>query len=99
MPAGRASYEQGQFHNRLAVLRAERALTRQALADALAINYQTVGYLERGEYNPSLDLAFRISELFGLPIEMIFSRKPFRPMSEELSFLANQDRSSPDKED
>lgn len=72
------------IHNRLTVLRAERKLTRQNLADAVGINYQTVGYLERGEYNPSLELAFRISEFFKLPIEMVFSRTPFQPMSEQL---------------
>ena len=43
---------------------------------------QTVGYLERGDFNPSLDLAFRIAEFFNLPIEAIFSRQPFRPLSE-----------------
>lgn len=72
------------LYNRLAVLRAERGLGRQDLATALQINYQTIGYLERGEYNPSLDLAMRISEFFGLPIEVIFSRRPFKPLSEEL---------------
>jgi putative transcriptional regulator len=72
------------LYNRLPVLRAERGLSRQKLADALHINYQTLGYLERGEYNPSLELAFRISEFFGLPIEAIFSRTPFQPLSEEL---------------
>ena len=72
------------LHNRLAVLRAERGMSRQELADALGVNYQTIGYLERGEYNPSLELAFRISELFGLPIDAIFSRRPFRPMSAQL---------------
>jgi putative transcriptional regulator len=76
--------EDGGFHNRIAVLRAERGLSRQELADAVDVNYQTVGYLERGDYNPSLELAFRLSELFGVPIEAIFSRQPFRPMSEEL---------------
>jgi DNA-binding XRE family transcriptional regulator len=70
--------------NRIAVLRAERALSRTALAQALGINYQTVGYIERGDFNPSLELAFRISEYFGLPIEAIFSRHPFRPLSEEV---------------
>lgn len=70
--------------NRLAVLRAERGLSRQDLADALGVNYQTIGYLERGEYNPSLDLALRAAEYFGLPMEAIFSRQPFTPMSEEL---------------
>jgi putative transcriptional regulator len=71
-------------YNRLPVLRAERGLSRQQLADALGVNYQTIGYLERGEYNPSLELAFRLSDLFGLPIDAIFSRQPFKPMSEEL---------------
>jgi len=70
--------------NRLAVLRAERGLSRDALARALDINYQTVGYIERGDFNPSLELAFRIAEYFGLPIEAVFSRKPFRPLSEEV---------------
>lgn len=50
----------------------------------IGVNYQTVGYLERSEYNPSLDLAFRIGEVFGLPIEAIFSTQPLRPLSEEL---------------
>jgi len=72
------------IYNRLAVLRAERALSRQDLARALGINYQTVGYLERGEYNPSLELAFRISEFFELPIEAIFSPRPFKPLSVEV---------------
>ena len=72
------------LHNRLAVLRAERGLSRQDLADALAVNYQTIGYLERGEYNPSLELALRAAEYFGLPVEAIFSRHPFAPMSAQL---------------
>ena len=74
----------GTLYNRIAVLRTERGLTRQALAAALGINYQTVGYLERGDYNPSLELAFRIAEYVGLPIDAIFSRTPFPPMSSEL---------------
>ena len=72
------------IYNRLAVLRAERGLSRQQLAEAIGINYQTVGYLERGEDLPSLELAFRFSEFFSLPIEAIFSRRPFTPMSAEL---------------
>jgi putative transcriptional regulator len=72
------------LHNRIAVLRAERGQSRADLADALDINFQTVGYLERGDFNPSLELAFKISEYFGLPVEAIFSRKPFRPLSEEV---------------
>ena len=72
------------LHNRLAVLRAERGVSRQDLADALGINYQTVGYLERGEYNPSLSLALQIAAYFELPVEAIFSREPFPPMSAQL---------------
>ncbi len=72
------------LHNRLAVLRAERRLSRQALADAIGVNYQTIGYLERGEYNPSLDLAMRAAEFFALPVEAVFSRRPFAPMSSQL---------------
>jgi DNA-binding XRE family transcriptional regulator len=78
--------------NRLAVLRAERGLSRDALAEALDINYQTVGYIERGDFNPSLELAFRISEYFGLPLEAVFSRKPFRPLSEEVYGNRNSPR-------
>ena len=66
------------------MLRAERDLSRQQLADALGINYQTIGYLERGDYNPSLELAFRIAEYFSLPLEAVFSRQPFAPMSSQL---------------
>ena len=73
-----------KIFNRIAVLRTERALSRKDLADVLEINYQTVGYLERGEYLPSLELAFRIAEYFGLPLEAIFSRTPFLPMSDTL---------------
>ena len=73
-----------QVHNRLAVLRAERGLSRQELAEAVGVNHQTVGYLERGDYNPSLGLAFRISRFFDLPVEAIFSPEPFAPMSAAL---------------
>lgn len=67
------------------MLRADRGLSRQELADAVEVNYQTIGYLERGTYNPSLDLALRIAEHFGLPVETLFSRTPFPPLGHELS--------------
>ena len=59
-------------------------MTRKELAEKVGVNVQTIGYLEREEYNPSLDLAFRISQCFGLPVEIIFSTQPMRPLSEEL---------------
>ena len=75
---------QHRVHNRLAVLRAERGLSRKEVADQLGINYQTIGYIERGDYNPSLELALTMAELFRLPIEAIFSLKPMTPLSEEI---------------
>src|SRR5688572_8633145 len=65
------------IHNRIAVLRAERSLTRAELAALVNVNPQTVGALERGDHYPSLDLAFRICDVFGLPVEAVFSRTPF----------------------
>lgn len=67
----------GILFNRIAVLRAERQISRRELANALSIHYQTVGYLERGEFNPSLQLALRIADYFGVSVETVFSLKPF----------------------
>jgi len=64
-------------HNRIGLLRAERGVSRRALADALGVHYQTIGYLERGEFNPSLNLALRIAAFFDVPVEVIFSIDPF----------------------
>ncbi len=64
-------------YNRIAILRTERAITRRQLSDALGVHYQTIGYLERGEYSPSLYLALRIAEYFEVDVEVIFSTKPF----------------------
>lgn len=64
-------------HNRIAVLRAERGVSRRRLAEALGVHYQTIGYLERGEYSPSLHLALRMAAYFEVPTEVIFSVEPF----------------------
>ena len=64
-------------HNRIKLLRAERGVSRRELADALGVHYQTIGYLERGEYNPSLHLALRIAAFFGVGVGVIFSLEPF----------------------
>lgn len=66
-----------QIYNRIAVMRADRNISRRQLAKALGVHYQTIGYLERGEYAPSLTLALRIAEYFGVSVESIFSLKPF----------------------
>jgi putative transcriptional regulator len=72
------------LYNRIAVLRAERGVSRQELADAVGVNYQTIGFLERGEYGPSLKLAFQIAEYFDLPVEAIFSTQPLKPLSQQV---------------
>lgn len=64
-------------HNRITMLRAERGISRRQLAEALGIHYQTIGYLERGEYSPSLHLALRIAEYFEVAVEVVFSTSPF----------------------
>ena len=69
-------------HNRIAMLRAERGISRRELAEALGVHYQTVGYLERGEYSPSLFLALRIAEYFGVAVEVVFSTNPFKRLGE-----------------
>nr|WP_246406429.1 helix-turn-helix transcriptional regulator [Modestobacter versicolor] len=63
-------------------MRAEQGVSRRELADALGVHYQTIGYLERGEFNPSLHLALRIAEFFRLPVETVFSTTPFPRISD-----------------
>lgn len=70
------------IHNRLSVLRTERGLSRKALAQAVGVNFQTIGYLERGDFNPSLELALKIATYFEVPVEAIFSLTPFPSIAE-----------------
>ena len=61
--------------NRLAALCVEHGLSSQQLADILGVSRPTVLCIERGEYNPSLDLSLRISQIFELPVEEIFANE------------------------
>jgi DNA-binding XRE family transcriptional regulator len=72
------------IYNRIKTLRSDRQLSRKALADAVGVNFQTIGYLERGDYNPSLELAFKLAEFFEMPIDTVFSRTPFPSLAKEL---------------
>jgi DNA-binding XRE family transcriptional regulator len=80
MSAQRGSADRELVHNRLPLLRANRGLSRTDLAEALRIHYQTVGYIERGEYAPSLHLALRLARHFDLPVEAVFSLDAFGPL-------------------
>lgn len=75
---GRKSSEDAPLTNRIEELRKRAKLSRIELAERVGVNPQTIGYLERGEYNPSLALAFKLSEIFGLTVEKIFVRRGAR---------------------
>lgn len=60
------------MRNRLKVLRAERDWTQEELGHQLGVSRQAVNAIETGKYDPSLPLAFKISRLFGKPVEEIF---------------------------
>ena len=77
MAAATRDADKESVRNRIPVLRADRGISRGELAEALGIHYQTVGYIERGEYAPSLHLALRMAAFFDLPVEAIFSLDPF----------------------
>jgi DNA-binding XRE family transcriptional regulator len=72
------------IYNRIGVLRAERRMSRAQLAELVGVNVQSIGSLERADNYPSLDLAFRICDVFRLPVEAVFSRHEFSAMSTQL---------------
>ena len=73
----RSKADEPTVFSRLEQWRIERGLSRQELADAVSVHYQTIGYLERGEYSPSLALALHIAEVLDVPLDHIFSLQPF----------------------
>jgi putative transcriptional regulator len=73
-----------QIYNRIALFRAERGMSRKDLAEAIEVNPQTIGYLERGDYAPSLELGMKIAALFNVPVELMFSFTPFGSVADAL---------------
>jgi len=73
-----------RIYNRIAVFRAEAGISRKALAEKVGVNPQTIGFLERGDYNPSLEMALNIAQVFKVPVELLFSFKPFPSVAEAL---------------
>jgi putative transcriptional regulator len=69
------------MYNRISLFRAEHGLSRRTLADAVGVNVQTIGYLERGDYKPSLELALKIARQFGVSVDLVFSLTPFEPIA------------------
>ena len=72
-------------HHRIAVFRVESGLSRRELAALVDVNPQTIGFLERGDYSPSVELALKLSRVFKVPVERLFSLDPFPPLASELA--------------
>ncbi len=72
------------IYNRISLFRAERGISRKELAEAVEVNPQTIGYLERGDYNPSLELGLKIAAYFGVPVELMFSFTEFGSVADAL---------------
>jgi DNA-binding XRE family transcriptional regulator len=70
--------EEIAIRNSVCGLRRGRGLSRRQLADALALNPRTIGYIENQEYRPSLELAYRTANFFGLPLQLFAPRNPLR---------------------
>lgn len=79
------------IYNRIAVFRAERGTSRRELADAVGVNPQTIGYLERGDYNPSLELAMKIAVYFDVAVDHLFSFQPFESVAATLRRVEMQE--------
>lgn len=66
------------INNRIQELRSEKELTQQDLAEAVGVTRATIIALEKGSYNPSLELAFRLAKFFKIGIEKLFFEKGAR---------------------
>lgn len=71
------------FHNRVKTYRVDRGLSRRALADAVQVHPQTIGAIERGQFNPTIKIALRLSEVLGVGLDALFSRTPFSAKLEQ----------------
>jgi DNA-binding XRE family transcriptional regulator len=74
---GRKPKEETPVFNRLEEVREARGLSRHELARGADVHYQTIGYIERGEYSPSLSLALTIAKILRTDVTEIFSLEPF----------------------
>ena len=77
MPVGRPPKHDTPVFNRLEQVRSDHGLSRQQLADLVGVHYQTIGYLERGEYSPSLSLALRLAAALDTAVGDVFSLHPW----------------------
>ena len=72
-------------HNRIALFRAERQISRKDVAELVGVNPQTIGFLERGSYSPSVELALKLAAVFRVSVHQLFSLEPFPPLADQLA--------------
>ena len=77
-------------NNRIALFRVERGLGRKDLAAAVGVNPQTIGFLERGSYSPSVELALKLAAVFDVPVEALFSLNPFPSLATQIAGASHQ---------
>jgi DNA-binding XRE family transcriptional regulator len=70
--------------NRIQIFRTDRGLSRKELAALVDVNPQTIGFLERGSYTPSVELALQLARVFGVSVEAVFSLEPFPPLAAQI---------------
>lgn len=86
------------IHNRIALYRVERGLSRKELAVAVGVNPQTIGFLERGSYSPSVELALKLAAVFRVPVDSLFSLTPFPALATQIT-SAHPQRSESDHDE
>ena len=79
-------------HNQITLFRVERGLSRKDLAAAVGVNPQTIGFLERGTYNPSVELALKLAAVFGVPVDTLFSLNGFPSLATQIASNANRQK-------
>ncbi|MFM8969024.1 MAG: helix-turn-helix transcriptional regulator [Actinomycetota bacterium] len=79
---GRRPKDEAPVFNRLEEAREARGLSRTELAEAADVHYQTIGYIERGEYSPSLSLALTLARVLKTDVQEIFALKQFHKKRE-----------------
>ena len=68
------------FLNRVKTYRVDRGLSRQELATRVQVHPQTIGAIERGQFNPTIEVALRLSEALGVGLDDLFTRREFGPL-------------------
>jgi DNA-binding XRE family transcriptional regulator len=77
-------------YNRLALFRTEKGISRTELANLVGVNPQTIGFLERGSYSPSVELGLKLAKELDVTVDDLFSLEPFPALTRQLKLLKKQ---------